>query len=320
VVFEDPRTQVIELKISSFGYLLSYKGKKVKKLIVNADDFGFTRAVTDAIIDCHNNGIVTSTTLMSNMPFAEYAASKAKAFPRLSVGLHLNLTEGKPLTAPAKVDGLIDSKGNFLCGSKRLTNLRSNKGIEEQVYRELEAQLLHALGLGVNISHFDSHQWIQRNPMVRKTIIRLYELYGIPAVRTQKGLYWTDPEANFYFKLKRMLFNLKRFRRTYTRVFNHLVMRKNGLLTPDRMISPSRLIPRFSDPKEQFISCLKSLSDGVSELGLHPGYCDEKSTDSPAFRKTREFDTQIACDEDVKNCIKECNIKLVSFSDLKKGS
>lgn len=94
------------------------KAGKVKKLIVNADDFGFSKAVTDAILDCHSNGIVTSTTLMSNMPFAEYAASKAKVFPMLSVGLHMTLTEGKPLSAPADVDNLI------LLTSDRMVSLK----------------------------------------------------------------------------------------------------------------------------------------------------------------------------------------------------
>ncbi len=290
----------------------------MKKLIVNADDFGFTKAVTDAIIDCHNNGIVTSTTLMSNMPFTEYAASKVKAFPGLSVGLHLNLTEGKPLTVPARVDNLIDSEGNFLGFSPQRKNLRSNENAKEQVYRELEAQLLHVLDLKLNISHFDSHHFMHRIPIVRKALIKLHKLYGIPAVRAQKGLYWTDSGAKFYFKLKKTFLNLRKFRKQYSQMLQHLIVRKSGLFTPDRMVSPGKLIPHLSDPKKQFIQCLKAIPDGVSELVLHPGYYDEKSTDSEAFRKIRKFEAQIARDEDVKNCIKEYDIKLISFIDLKK--
>ncbi|MGA1979126.1 MAG: ChbG/HpnK family deacetylase [Sedimentisphaerales bacterium] len=292
----------------------------MKKLIVNADDFGFTKAITDAIIDCHSNGIVTSTTLMSNMPFAEYAASKAKDFPELSVGLHLNLTEGKPLAAPDKIDRLVDSEGNFLDKSNQFKNLRSNKKVKEQVYKEFEAQLLRALDLGVNISHCTGHRRIEKKLVVRKAIKKLYKRYGVFAVRTRKRLYWTDPKANFYFKLKKTLLNLRRFPSVYARIFNHLIAKKTGLPLPDRMISPRYLIPCHFDPKEQFIRCFNSLPEGVSELLLHPGYYDEKSMESPAFRKTREFDTQIACDKDIKNCIKECNIELISFRDLLNNS
>ena len=287
----------------------------MKKLIVNADDFGLTRAVTDAIIDCHNNGIVTSTTLMSNMPFAEYAASKAKAFPKLSVGLHLNLTEGKPLVEPDKVDNLVDSGGNFWSGSKQLRNLQLSKRVEEQIYRELEAQLLRALDLGMNVSHFDSHQWIQKNSMVRRAIIKLHKLYKIPAARTPRGLYWTHPDAKFYFKLKAALLNLIKFRRAYSRAFAHLIMRKNGLITPDRTITLGYLIPHSNDPRGRFIQCLKSLPAGVSELPLHPNYGEESADSSPAG-KNGNLDIQIACDRDVKNYIKECDIKLISFRDL----
>jgi predicted glycoside hydrolase/deacetylase ChbG (UPF0249 family) len=288
----------------------------MKKLIVNADDFGITKGVTDAIIDCHADGIVTSTTLMSNMPSAEYAASRARAYPKLSVGLHLNLTEGRPLAALSKVDNLVDSQGNFLDSSIQYKSIWFGEKTEEQVYSECEAQLLRALDWGLNISHFDSHHRIQNSPIVRRTIIKLHKLYGIAASRTQKGLYWTYSGAKFHFKLKKTLLNLRKLRRGYIRMLNHLIMRKNGLLTPDRIISPNYLIPCLFDPKEQFIQCLKSLPDGICELALHPGYYDEKSTDSPVYNKVRKFDAQIARDENVRNCIKEYDISLISYKDL----
>lgn len=296
--------------------LSAMKYNKVKKLIVNADDFGLSKAVTDAIIDCHSNGIVTSTTLMSNMPFAEYAAGKAKNYPLLSVGLHLNLTQGKPLGAAGKIDNLVNSEGNFLNSSIQSENLRFNKKAQDQIFIELEAQLKRALDLGLKITHFDSHDGIQKRPVVISAIVKLHKLYGIRAARTQKGLFWTSGEANFYIKLKEILLNIKKFRKNYIRTVNHSILQKNGLLTPDRMISPYYLIPYISDPKEQFIQCLKSLGAGIFELHLHPGYYDEKSTDSEEYRRVRDFDAQIACDEDVKKCIKEHDIRLISFNEL----
>ncbi|MGD0784405.1 MAG: ChbG/HpnK family deacetylase [Sedimentisphaerales bacterium] len=286
----------------------------VKKLIVNADDFGLSKGTTDAIIDCHINGIITSATLMSNMPAAEYAISRAKAFPNLSIGLHLNLTEGKPLTDPDKVDNLIDFQGNFLAASKQHKNLLSNDKAKEQVYRELEAQLLRALDLGVHITHFDSHNGTHRRPAVRAALIKLHKLYGIPAARTNNGLYWTAPNANIYCKLEKILLNFMKFRRANRRAVAHSIMRKDGLLTPDRFITLAYLIP--TPPKglkERVIQCLKALPYGTSEMGFHPKYNEQSSDELPAFN---EFDAQVLCDNDIKNCIKENNIKLISFSDL----
>ena len=287
-----------------------------KKLIVNADDFGLSKAVTDAIIDCHSNGIVTSTTLLANMSFAEYAASRAKAFSRLSVGLHLNLTQGKPISDASKINNLVDSEGNFLNSTQQSKNLKSNKTAQEQVFMELEAQLQRALDLGLKITHFDSHNRIQKMPVVISAIIKLHKLYGILAARTQNGLFWTSSDAKFYTKLKKNVQNLRHFKKIHIRWHNHLLFRKNGLLTPDRMVSPKHLIPSSSDPKEQFIQCIKSLNSGISELYLHPGYDDKQSEDSEAYKKVRAFDVQIVCDEDVKACIKESNIKLISYNEL----
>ena len=286
----------------------------VKKLIVNDDDFGLSKGTTDAIIDCHINGIITSVTLMSNMPSAEYAVSRAKAFPELSIGLHLNLTEGKPLTDPRKVDNLIDSNGNFLAASKQRKNLLFNDKAKEQVYKELEAQLLRALDLGVRVTHFDSHNNTHKKPAVLNAIIKLHKLYGIPAARTNKGFYWTDPEANIYLKLKKTLLNFIGFQRVHSRSAAHSLMRNSGLLMPDRFLTLGYLIPTPPEGlKEKVIQCLKSLPYGTSEMGFHPKYNEQSSDELPAFN---EFDAQVLCDSDVKNCIKENNIQLISFSDL----
>ena len=81
----------------------------MRKLIVNADDFGFNKEITDGIIRCHQQGCVTSTTLMANMLAADYAADRSKTHTNLSVGVHLNLTSGMPLSNPQDISSLIDS-------------------------------------------------------------------------------------------------------------------------------------------------------------------------------------------------------------------
>ena len=99
------------------------------RLIVNADDFGMAPAITDAIIDCHRRGIVTSTSLMANLPAAEHAAWRAQEVPGLGVGIHLNLTQGPPLSPPERIPMLVGTDGEFLPKSEQLRRLRSGSSV-----------------------------------------------------------------------------------------------------------------------------------------------------------------------------------------------
>ena len=85
----------------------------MKFLITNSDDFGMNESITDAIIDTHLNGIMTSTTLMVNMQGFDYAVQKAKENPTLGLGIHFNLTEGKPVGSPNFIPDLLDENGLF---------------------------------------------------------------------------------------------------------------------------------------------------------------------------------------------------------------
>ena len=83
------------------------------RLIINADDFGLTEGINDAIIEGHRRGIVTSTTLMANGPAFDNAAERGKSERALGIGIHLNLSEGTPLSDPSQLQSLINEKGVF---------------------------------------------------------------------------------------------------------------------------------------------------------------------------------------------------------------
>ena len=85
----------------------------MKKLIVNADDFGLTNGVNRAIIEGHARGAITSATLMANMPAFDAAVRLAKDHPSLGVGLHFNITQGPPVADASRVGSLIDDGGEF---------------------------------------------------------------------------------------------------------------------------------------------------------------------------------------------------------------
>jgi predicted glycoside hydrolase/deacetylase ChbG (UPF0249 family) len=146
------------------------------KLIVNADDFGYSRGVNYGIIDAHKNGIVNSATMMMNMPGVGHAIELAIENPTLQVGIHLVLTCGKPILP--NVPSLCDGNGNF----KKLTNLLDNKEFSlEELEREWTAQIDRFLGAGLIPTHFDSHHHVHSIPELLPVVQKLAKKYEMSA-------------------------------------------------------------------------------------------------------------------------------------------
>ena len=152
----------------------------MKTLIVNADDFGLAPAVNQGILDAHLAGSVTSTTLMVNMPAAAEAAAIAKAYPLLGVGLHFNLTLGKPLAGASSVPSLVGPDGKFHERGALALRLFTGRVRREHVVRELDAQHQAFLALGIRPTHVDSHQHVHGFPAVFDAVGALCEAQGIP--------------------------------------------------------------------------------------------------------------------------------------------
>lgn len=149
----------------------------VKKLIVNADDFGLTEANTIATILCHEDGILTSTTLMVNMPFAPLACKLAKEHPTLGVGIHLVLTMGRPLVEGAK--SYTDENGNFRRPKSYATG-KPNADLDE-LYTEWKAQIEKFIEMmGKKPTHIDSHHHVHMVPSHLPVVFRLAKEYDLP--------------------------------------------------------------------------------------------------------------------------------------------
>jgi len=157
----------------------------VKKLIINADDFGITEGVTKGIIDSHADGVVTSTTLLMNVPFTEFALEQAKNYPELGVGIHLALTIGKPLISGIK--SFTDSEGNFL---KLSDYSRHDVAADlDELYEEWKAQMDHFIRLAKKLpTHIDSHHHVHCLPQHHDVVVQLAREYDLPVRESEKIL------------------------------------------------------------------------------------------------------------------------------------
>ncbi|MGE8205363.1 chitin disaccharide deacetylase [Heyndrickxia sp. NPDC080065] len=142
-------------------------------LIINADDFGLSRGVNYGIIESHKNGIVTSTTLMVNMPAAEHAVNLVKNCPSLGVGVHLNLTAGKPIHT--NVPSLINDRGYFHHNRDLL-----KKGNWMDLEKELRAQIEYFYTLGLEPTHIDTHHNIHANEPISSIVESISKEYVLP--------------------------------------------------------------------------------------------------------------------------------------------
>ena len=154
------------------------------KLIVNADDFGISEAVNHGIAEAHDRGIVTSTSLMATGSAFEHAVALARGRPSLAVGVHLVLTEHRPLLGATAVPSLVGPSGTFAPHLKRLLGpvLRGRVALAE-IRAELDAQIRRVREAGVAVGHLDGHQHVHVLPGVASVVAELARSYEIPAVR-----------------------------------------------------------------------------------------------------------------------------------------
>jgi len=155
-----------------------------KRIIINADDFGLCDGVNKAVAQAHTEGVLTSATIMANMPAAEEAVKIAKKLPSLGVGVHLNLFKGRPVSKDSRVDCLLDADGRFALSPVKLSLLSMGRHkIRNAIRTELAAQIQWVIDSGLAPTHLDSHKHIHSFPAIFPIVCELARRFRIAAVR-----------------------------------------------------------------------------------------------------------------------------------------
>lgn len=151
------------------------------KVIFNADDFGYSRGINYGIVDAHSKGILTSTTLMTNMPGFNHAIELSKQYPDLGIGIHLTLTCGKPVLDGHKT--IVDDTGKF----KSLDFFEGDNEYDlNEVEKEWEAQIKKAIDANLDISHLDSHHHVHNFEKHKELAYKLARKYNLPLRANEK--------------------------------------------------------------------------------------------------------------------------------------
>ena len=154
-------------------------------LIFNADDFGISQGVNEAIFRAHTQGVLNSTSIMITLKYVPQALEMAKQMPNLNIGLHANLTNENSVLSQNEIPLLVNESGKFKHGFVNLAilSLLHPKELKNQVKKEIKAQIEKAIACGIKLTHLDSHRHIHMIPAIFKACMELVEEYKIPRLR-----------------------------------------------------------------------------------------------------------------------------------------
>src|ERR1700722_4360429 len=162
-----------------------YSGFMAARLIINADDFGLTKGINRAIAELHQAKALTSTTLMATGAAFDDAVAIAHANPTLGVGCHVVLTDGIPVSDPQSIPTLMGPDGKSFRPSlvDFVQALLRGRIREEEIEREMLAQVQKLRGAGIEVTHLDTHKHTHLFPAVTRPLLRVAEHCGIGAIR-----------------------------------------------------------------------------------------------------------------------------------------
>jgi chitin disaccharide deacetylase len=289
----------------------------VRRLIVNADDFGFTAGINRAIIEAHTRGIVTSSTLMANGRAFDDAVRLATMVPRLSVGCHVVLIDGEPvLNAELPSITAADSGGaRFRDGLKSFA-VRALAGRLDpgEIEAEASAQIRKLQSAGVSVSHVDTHKHTHLFPGVLRPLLSAARACGVRAVRNpfgprkplKSGELLTRPGLWTRYAEVRILRSLAaKFRET---------AKREGLVTPDGTLG---VVVTGALDEELFRAIAAAIPEGTWEFVCHPGYNDDDlKLAKTRLRQSRETELRVLTMPQARELLLSQGITLISYRDL----
>ena len=281
-----------------------------RRLIINADDFGISEEVNEAVIRSYKEGVLTSTSLMVTGVAFEQAVRLAKENPGLCVGIHLVTVVGKSVLPPSAIPSLVDGEGNFsnnpvAAGLKYFFSPRARR----ELRKELAAQFEKFRATGLRLSHIDGHLHLHVHPVVFNAALELGIKYNARRMRVpveERGLALEFDGTNRVQKT------------TYALLFGALSrymkrkLRNSGFRFPERVygnLQSGRMSERYC------LYALDRLTAGTSEIYLHPAvYSDDRLLNSEERQCSIEFEALTS--PKVKERLRELGIKMTNYFEI----
>ncbi|MDI6698938.1 MAG: ChbG/HpnK family deacetylase [Candidatus Saccharicenans sp.] len=286
-----------------------------KQLIINADGFGFTFGVNRGIIETIEKGVVRSTSALANMPAIEEVKKLKDRFPGVSIGIHFNLSVGRPVSSPDDVPTLIDEKGEFLRYAF-VPKLLSGRISFSDMVKELDNQVRRLAELGIKPTHFDGHQNKHLYLPFFLAALKVAKEWDIKFMRSHNRYLFIGGGSRIAKIIYYYLSHPQRlFSHTGAKVLTWYAQVK-GIKTSDRLITPSYADNTRKNSLETWLGIMSTLPEGVNEIYCHPGYPDELLAKYAYYVKEREIEVEVLTSRELKEAIEREGIQLISFKEF----
>jgi chitin disaccharide deacetylase len=271
----------------------------MRRLIVNADDFGRLRSINEAVIRAHRDGILTTASLMVNEPACAEAVAQAKENPRLGVGLHLTLLCGHSALTSAEIPGLVNERQEFSNHPAR-SGFRyfAQRTLRDQLRREITAQFERFHATGLALDHVNGHLHMHLHPTVFGLLMEHAAEWGITNVRLTHDPFWLNT---------RLASGQWLYRASHAFIYRILSRRARPQLLQRGLKHTRHVFGLLQNARvdEDFVAkLLVELPAGDSELYSHPSLDEFK----------QEYEALISAR--VKSLVQSHGIQLIRYQDL----
>lgn len=286
-----------------------------KRLIVNADGFGFTFGNNRAILEVLDRGFIRSVSVNVTWPAVTEVPRLLREFPHVTVGVHLNLSVGPSILPPREIPSLIGDGGEFEDPRFCRLALRRKLNVEE-MKAELRAQVRRLREFGVRITHWDSHKGRHLYPGFFEAALAVTRQEGIPASRSHVYRLVVPPRwrllrvARFYLRHPRQV--LTHARSAYLMG----VLRKAGVLLPDRRLVIAALGPGAACRPDAWRLLLQTVPEGLNIIECHPGYVDDDLRRYSRLTDSRQKELELFRDAAWTARAAAAGVELVSYEPL----
>ena len=290
----------------------------MRRLIVNADDFGFTAGVNRAIVEAHTHGIVTSSTLMANGRAFEDAVRLAKSVPRLSVGCHVVLIDGEPVLDAKLLPSITSahSTGGRFRDRLQFFAVRALAGRldSDEIEAEASAQIRKLQSAGVSVSHLDTHKHTHLFPAVLRPLLRAARGCGVRAIRNPFGPRKPLKSSELLARPSLWIrYAEVRILSTLASTFRDSASRAD-LVTPDGTLG---IVVTGALDEQLFRGIAAIVPEGTWEFVCHPGYNDDDLKSAKTrLRASRENELRVLTMPKARELLLRQGIDLISYREL----